>query len=229
MRISPPPTPWQFPSADTADDVGVVGIGADLEPGTLLAAYRAGLFPMPAHHKGPMAWWSPDPRGVLPLDGLRVTRSLRQSVRKYEIRVDTAFGAVIDACGDPRRPGRWINREIKAAYERLHELGWVHSVEAWSEDGVLAGGLYGVSIGGFFAGESMFHNRRDASKVALVGLVEILRRGGATLLDVQWTTEHLVTLGAVDVERDEYLRRLAASVDLPVDPFSTTAPPSPDI
>jgi leucyl/phenylalanyl-tRNA--protein transferase len=225
VRISPPATPWQFPPADTADDVGVVGIGADLEPGTLLAAYRAGLFPMPAHHKGPMAWWSPDPRGVIPLDGLRVTRSLRQSVKRYEIRVDTVFGAVIDACGDPRRPGRWINQEIKAAYGRLHDLGWVHSVEAWSEDGTLAGGLYGVSIGGFFAGESMFHLQRDASKVALVGLVEILRRGGATLLDVQWTTDHLCTMGAVDLDRHEYLRQLVVAIDQPVDPFSSSAPP----
>ena len=211
MRISPPPTPWQFPSADTADDVGVVGIGADLEPGTLLAAYRAGLFPMPAHHKGPMAWWSPDPRGVLPLDGLRVTRSLRQSVRKYEIRVDTAFGAVIDACGDPRRPGRWINREIKAAYERLHELGWVHSVEAWSEDGVLAGGLYGVSIGGFFAGESMFHRATDASKAALMALVEVIRSApGPALIDVQWRTDHLASLGVRAIDRADYRRRLPA-------------------
>jgi len=204
-----------------------VGIGADVEPGTLLAAYRAGLFPMPAHHKGPMAWWSPDPRGILPLDGLRVTRSLRQSMKRYEIRVDTAFGAVIDACGDPRRPGRWINREIKAAYRRLHELGWVHTVEAWDEDGRLAGGLYGVSIGGFFAGESMFHHQRDASKVALVGLVEVLRAGDATLLDVQWTTDHLCSLGAVDVPRARYLGLLAGAVDLPVDPFSSTAPPAP--
>jgi len=225
VRISPPSTPWQFPAAETADDVGVVGIGADVEPGTLLAAYRAGLFPMPAHHKGPMAWWSPDPRGTLPLDGLRVTRSLRQSMKRYEIRVDTAFGPVIDACGDSRRPGRWINREIKAAYARLHELGWVHTVEAWDEDGQLAGGLYGVSIGGFFAGESMFHRQRDASKVALVGLVEVLRCGGATLLDVQWTTDHLCSLGAIDVSRRDYLRRLQAAIDLPVDPFSSTAPP----
>jgi len=220
VRISPPPTPWHFPAADTADEVGVVGIGADLEPGTLLAAYRAGLFPMPAHHKGPMAWWSPDPRGILPLDGLRVTRSLRQSMQRYEIRVDTAFGAVIDACGDSRRPGRWINRDIKAAYGRLQELGWVHSIETWAEDGTLAGGLYGVSIGGLFAGESMFHHQRDASKVALVGLVDILRRGGATLLDVQWTTDHLCTLGAIDVPRTTYLRQLEAALLRPVDPFA---------
>lgn len=220
MRIEPPPTPWHFPPAETADEVGVVGIGADLEPGTLLAAYRAGLFPMPAGERGPMAWWSPDPRGVLPLDGLRVSRSLRQSMKRFEVRVDTGCAQVIDQCRDPRRSGAWITPEIKDAYLRLHELGWVHSVEAWSPDGRLAGGLYGVSIGGFFAGESMFHHERDASKVALAGLVDILRRGGAELLDVQWTTDHLVSLGAVDVDRTEYLARLRVAVDRPIDPFA---------
>lgn len=196
-----------------------MGIGADLEPGTILAAYRCGLFPMPVNGTGPMAWWSPDPRGILPLDNLRVTRSLRQSQRKYEIRVDTAFEEVIDACRDPRRDGAWITPEVKAAYSRLHELGWVHSVEAWTHEGELAGGLYGVSIGGFFAGESMFHHGRDASKVALAGLVGILRAGGATLLDVQWTTEHLATLGAVDIPRSGYLRRLDRAINLDVAPF----------
>lgn len=220
MPIEPPPTPWSFPPASTADENGVVGVGADLEPGTLLAAYRTGLFPMPVRRRGPMAWWSPDPRGVLPLDGLRVTRSLRQSCRRYEIRVDTAFGDVVDACRDPRRDGAWITPEIKAAYVRLHELGWTHSVEAWTPDGRLAGGLYGVAVGGLFAGESMFHHGRDASKVALVALVDLLRRGGATLLDVQWTTDHLRTLGAVDVPRDEYLRLVKAATALEVDPFA---------
>src|SRR6476646_568323 len=117
VPVEPSPTRWVLPSAADADGE-VVGIGADVEPGTLLAAYRAGLFPMPAHHKGPMAWWSPDPRGILPLDALRVSLALRQAVKRDEIRVDTACGAVIYACGAPRRPGRWINREIKHAYGR---------------------------------------------------------------------------------------------------------------
>jgi leucyl/phenylalanyl-tRNA--protein transferase len=198
----------------------VVGVGADLEPGTLLAAYRSGMFPMPTHLGGPIAWWSPDPRGILPLDGLRVSRSLRQSCRRYLTTVDEAFGRVIRACAEPSRDGRWITAEIIEAYCRLHELGWAHSVEVWTQDGELAGGLYGVAIGGFFAGESMFHWQRDASKVALVRLVKILRQGGAELLDVQWTTDHLCSLGAVDVPRRDYLRRLAHAIALDVDPFA---------
>ncbi|MCU0268792.1 MAG: leucyl/phenylalanyl-tRNA--protein transferase [Acidimicrobiales bacterium] len=220
MRIEPPPSRWQFPDPDTADEYGVVGVGADLEPGTLLAAYRAGLFPMPLGRRGRMAWWSPDPRGVLPLDGLRVSRSLNRSLRRYEVRVDTAFVDVVRACGAPRRDGGWITLAIVEAYARLHELGWAHSIESWSPAGELVGGLYGVSIGGLFAGESMFSHATDASKVALVALVELLRDGDATLLDVQWTTDHLVTLGAIDVPRAEYLRRLHLAVTLPVDPFA---------
>lgn len=220
MRTEPPPSQWGFPPAHTADDNDVVGVGADLEPGTLLLAYRSGLFPMPVGEAGPMGWWSPDPRGVIPLDGLPVSRSLRQSCRRYEVTVDRAFREVIGTCAALDRHGRWITPEIEAAYMRLHELGWAHSVEVWSPDGTLVGGLYGIAIGGFFAGESMFHLARDASKVALVKLVEVLRAGGATLLDVQWTTDHLATLGAIDVPRARYLRLLAQAVALDVDPFT---------
>ena len=147
-----------------------------------------------------MGWFSPVRRGVLPLDGLVVSRSLRRSARGFEIRVDTAFEEVIDACGDRKRPDGWITREIRAAYVALHELGWVHSVEAWRE-GRLAGGLYGVAVGGVFAGESMFHHERDASKVALMGLVDLLRDDHADrrVLDVQWRTPHLATLGVVEI------------------------------
>ena len=203
-----------MPPADGAEAEGLVALGADLEPGTLLAAYRAGIFPMPLRRVGDMAWWSPDPRGVLPVDGLRVTRTLRRSLRRYEVRVDTAFEAVVAACGDSRRPGGWIDGRIRRAYLRLHELGWAHSVEAWTPEGELAGGLYGVAIGGLFAGESMFHRATDASKVALVGLVE--RLDGDALLDVQWTTPHLASLGAVDVPRAEYLERLGAALARPL-------------
>ena len=197
-----------MPPAESADADGIVGTGADLEPGTLLAAYRAGMFPMPIGQV--TGWWSPDPRAIVPLDGLHVTRSLRRSVRRYEIRVDTAFTDVMAACGDPRRPHGWITDAFLTAYTRLHELGWAHSVEAWSpDDGTLAGGLYGVAINGLFAGESMFHRRTDASKVALVALVERLRAIGAVLLDVQWRTPHLESLGAVDVPRARYLELLA--------------------
>ena len=162
-----------------------------------------------------LAWWSPDPRGILPLDGLHVGRSLRRSCTRFDVRVDTAFEAVVDACADPSRAGRWITPSIRDAYVRLHHLGWAHSVEAWDGEG-LAGGLYGVAVGGLFAGESMFHRRTDASKVALVGLVERLRDGGASLLDVQWVTPHLASLGVVEVPRREYLRRLADAIERPL-------------
>jgi leucyl/phenylalanyl-tRNA--protein transferase len=216
--IEPPPSPWDLPPATSADRDGIVGVGADLAPGTILQAYRQGLFPMPLGRDGRLGWWSPDPRGVLPLDGVAVSRSLRRSLRRYEVRIDTAFDAVVAACADPSRSGGWIDAEIVAGYRRLHDLRWVHSVEAWAPDGELAGGLYGVAIGGLFAGESMFHTRTDASKVALVALVGILADGvPGRLLDVQWRTDHLASLGAVDVARADYLRLLAAAreVSLP--------------
>jgi leucyl/phenylalanyl-tRNA--protein transferase len=174
---------------------------------------------MPIGRGQVLAWWSPDPRGVIPLDGLRVTKSLAKSVRRYRVTVDAAFAEVIEACADPKRPGGWITGVIRDAYTRLHSLGWAHSVEAWTESGELAGGLYGVAIGGLFAGESMFHRRPDGSKVALVGLVERLRAAGSTLLDVQWTTPHLASLGAIDIPRDEYLGRLAVALAQPLPEF----------
>jgi leucyl/phenylalanyl-tRNA--protein transferase len=194
----------------------VLGVGADLEPGTLLEAYRRGLFPMPLDTDGPIGWWSPDPRGVLPLDGLRVTRSLAKSCRRYAVTVDTAFEDVMRACGDPRRPSGWITDEFVQAYVELHRLGWAHSVETRSAAGDLVGGLYGVEIGGLFAGESMFSHERDASKVALVALVDVLTAapGPGRLLDVQWMTDHLETLGVVEVDRLDYLDLLAAALPL---------------
>lgn len=211
--VEPEPSQWVMPSPDAADGDGLVAIGADLEPGTLLAAYRAGLFPMPLRVRGrdTVGWWSPDPRGVLPLDGLTVSRSLRKSCARYEVRMDTCFEAVMRECGDPRREHGWINEDFVRAYTRLHHMGWAHSVETWL-DGELVGGLYGVRIGGLFAGESMFHRATDASKVALVALVDWLRDTGASLLDVQWHTEHLASLGVVEIPRSEYLRRLALAV-----------------
>jgi leucyl/phenylalanyl-tRNA--protein transferase len=194
----------------------VLGVGADLEPGTLLAAYRSGLFPMPLETDGPLGWWSPDPRGVLPLDGLRVTRSLAKSCRRLTVTVDTAFEDVMRACGDPRRPSGWITEEFIEAYVELHRLGWAHSVETRSAAGDLVGGLYGVEIGGLFAGESMFSRERDASKVALVALVDVLATapGSGRLLDVQWMTDHLETLGVVEVDRLDYLGLLATALPL---------------
>jgi leucyl/phenylalanyl-tRNA--protein transferase len=216
--VEPPATRWSFgdPAGWDPDD-DLVGIGADLEPGTVLAAYRHGLFPMPVGRpRDPMAWWSPVARGVLPLDRLVVSRSLRRSVRDFEIRVDKAFDEVLAASAAPGRPGGWIDDRIRTAYTRLHQLGWVHSVEAW-RDGRLEGGLYGVAIGGLFAGESMFHRARDASKVALVGLVELLsdEHREHRLIDVQWVTEHLESLGVVEMSRAEYLARLPGVLGVP--------------
>lgn len=214
-----------MPSPTFADRQGIVGVGADLEPGTLLAAYRSGLFPMPVDPEvgrgSALAWWSPDPRGVLPPDRMRVSRSLRQSARRYEIRVDTAFADVVRGCADSARPGGWITDGVRGAYTNLHRLGWAHSVEAWTGDGRLAGGLYGVAIGGLFAGESMFQAgepwSRDASKVALLALVTMLRDGVAgRLLDVQWVTPHLASLGGVEIPRSEYLTRLTHALELPL-------------
>jgi len=196
----------------------LVAVGADLAPGTLLAAYRSGMFPMGLGEAGaaPIGWWSPDPRGVLPLEGLRVSRSLRAACRRFEVRVDAAFADVVRGCADPARRGAWITEEIAQAYQRLHDLGWAHSVECW-RDGRLAGGVYGVGIGGLFAGESMFHAERDASKVALVALVDLLRADGdrRRLLDVQWSTPHLAGLGVVEISRRDYLERLSAAVSSP--------------
>ena len=212
VPIEPPPTRWALPSPDDAGEEEVAGIGADLEPGTLLAAYRTGLFPMRLGQGGPIGWWSPDPRGIIPLGGLHVSRSLRRSCRKYETSVDRAFEAVMRACADERRPGGWIDESFVEAYSQLHELGWAHSVEAWTDDGSLVGGVYGVAIGGLFAAESMFHRATDAGKVALVALVEWLRDRGAKLLDVQWVTPHLETLGAIEVPRPRYLELLADAI-----------------
>jgi len=205
-------TTWRLPPAHLADPQGLVAIGADLEPGTLLAAYRSGLFPMPMGRRD-IGWWSPNPRGILPLDGLKVSSSLRQSCRKYTVAIDTRFVDVMSHCADPRRANGWINKPFIAAYEGLHRLGWAHSVETYDASGALVGGLYGVRIRGLFAGESMFSNARDASKVALVALVEQLRAVGVTLIDVQWTTPHLISLGATDVARDQYLRMLEDAID----------------
>ena len=202
----PPPAEW--PSGD------VVAAGGDLAPATLVAAYRQGLFPMAVDGAEPvLGWWSPDPRGIVPLDGLRVTKSMRQSAKRYEVRVDTCFADVIRACGDPSRESGWITGDFIEAFTAMHHLGWAHSVEVFDRSGRLAGGLYGVRIHGLFAGESMFHRQRDASKVALMALVALMRETGMTLLDVQWRTEHLASLGAVEVDRARYLALLAEALE----------------
>ena len=216
--VDPEPSRWllDVTRADPGEDL--VAAGADLQPGTLLAAYRAGLFPMclGVHGSGTIGWWSPDPRGVIPVGALRVRRSLRQAQARFEVRVDTAFDEVVRRCADPDRDGRWITDDIAEAYGRLHRLGWAHSVEAW-QDGELAGGLYGLSIGGLFAGESMFHTVRDASKVALAGLAERFFADGdpRRIIDVQWATDHLQRLGAQEWPRERYLAALHEALDAP--------------
>jgi leucyl/phenylalanyl-tRNA---protein transferase len=211
--VEPPPTKWAFPPAESGED-DLVCLGGDLEPGTILAAYRAGLFPMPVGStfgKKRLGWWSPDPRGILPLEGLHVSRSLRRNLPNFDVRFNTSFRAVMERCGDPRRPHGWITPEFVNAYDGLHQSGWAHSAEVWRE-GRLVGGVYGLAIGGLFAGESMFHEETDASKAALVGLVLRLREHGFKLFDVQWRTDHLATLGVVEVSRSEYLARLRDAV-----------------
>lgn len=210
------PSGWVFPDP-RASDQDLLASGADLEPGTLLAAYRRGIFPMPVDGRGTIGWFAPVDRAVLPLDGLRVTRSMRQSAKRFEVTVDRAFADVVAGCADPTREGAWIDDAMTNAYCRLHELGWAHSVEAWSSKGLLAGGLYGVAIGGVFCGESMFHVERDASKVALMRLVDLLADGEpGRLLDVQWNTPHLQTLGVLDIGRPAYLRLLAGALAIPL-------------
>lgn len=204
---------WGFPPPGAWSSDDLVAAGADLDPATLVLAYRSGLFPMGiGRGNKQIGWWSPALRGILPLDGLRVTRSMRQSERRYRVAVDTRFGEVIRACASPSREGVWITRNFIEAYEELHSLGWAHSVETYDSEGHLVGGLYGVRIGRFFAGESMFHIQRDASKVALMHLVATMKQAGMTLLDVQWSTPHLASLGVVEVPRAEYLGLLAAAV-----------------
>lgn len=219
-RAAPPEpvgrTPWRIPdpSSGDAEAGGVVGFGADLKPSTLVDAYRRGIFPWP-HPGVAVPWFSPDPRAVLPLEGLRVSRSLRQRLRAcgWTSTVDVAFEAVIDACAHrPGGEGTWIGRDMLQAYARLWRLGWAHSLEVWDGD-ELVGGLYGVAVGGCFTGESMFHRATDASKVALVDLVHRWAEAGGALIDVQLPTPHLTSLGGVETDRADFLRSLEAVRD----------------
>ena len=219
-RRRPAPLPacrFRFPDPRRADADGLVASGGDLDPSTLVAAYRRGIFPWPAEGID-LLWWSPDPRAVLPLDGLHVSRRLGQTLRqrRFRVTIDADFSAVIAGCAERGAEETWITPALRAAYERLHALGWAHSVEVWTLDGSLAGGLYGVTAGGLFAAESMFHRGSDASKIALVALVQQCRAAGVDLVDVQMPSAHLTSMGAVTLSRSEYLRRLAAVVDRPV-------------
>ena len=205
-QITFPESQYDFDTVPMGDD-DLVAIGADLEPSTLINAYANGLFPMPMNGKK-IGWWCPVTRGIIPLDGLRVSHSLQKHLKRFTIRVDTCFAQVMKACGDPSRPHGWINLEFIRAYSDLHAMGWAHSVEVFRDD-QLVGGVYGVRVGKLFAGESMFHTQTDASKAGLVALVALLEAAGVTLFDVQWTTPHLASLGAVDIPREQYLALLA--------------------
>lgn len=218
MALTRLPRALVFPDPSEAEPDGLLAVGGDLSPQRLLAAYAAGIFPWYSAGE-PLLWWSPDPRLVLLPGELHVSRSLERELRRgtFEVRYDTAFERVVSRCASRRRPGQrgtWITPEMAAAYSRLHELGWAHSVEAWSGR-TLAGGLYGVSLGAAFFGESMFADQPDASKVAFVHLVRRLEAWGFGLVDCQVRTEHLARFGAREIPRDEFLERLARALAAP--------------
>jgi len=208
-----PQSTWLLPDPRVAHPhVDLVCVGAELEPATVLHAYALGLFPMHVDTdtgESELGWWSPDPRGVLPLESIKVTRSLRRSLNRFTVTWDTRFTEVMLGCQRRGEGDQWITGDFVETYTELHRQGFAHSVEVWNAAGDLVGGLYGIELGGLFAGESMFHRERDASKVALVSLVEKLRGcGGDRLLDVQWRTDHLATLGVIEIPRLEYLQKL---------------------
>jgi leucyl/phenylalanyl-tRNA--protein transferase len=198
-----------------ADADGLVAVGGDLSPARLLEAYRRGIFPW-FDEDGPYLWWSPDPRCILELNGLHVSRRLARTLRsgRFTVTFDRAFGEVICGCAD-RPEGTWISADMIEAYTQMHRLGFAHSVEAWRGE-VLAGGVYGMALGGLFAGESMFARQRDASKVALVHLVERLRGRGFGVFDLQCINDHTERLGAVEIPRRRYLARLRRALQADV-------------
>ena len=211
-----PAEPTWFPDPAQADAEGLVAVGGDLRVDRLLAAYREGIFPWSVN---PITWWSPDPRGVFEFDRFHIPRSLARVLRRppYEVTMDRAFRAVMEGCAAPA-PGRrqtWVTPEFIRAYTRLHKLGHAHSFECWQQD-QLVGGIYGVAVGGLFAGESMFHRASNASKLALSLLVEHLRVRGFVLFDIQQVTPATRQLGAVEIPRCEYLRRLRQAVELDI-------------
>lgn len=223
MRVRPAvlskDSPGAFPDPRLADDEGLVAVGGNLSPSALLAAYDAGIFPW-YNEDYPPLWWCPNPRAILPLDAVHVSRSMARVLRRGDFRVtwNQAFGQVLRECGSGRDGGTWILPEMVRAYERLHRDGHAFSIEVWDAAQRLVGGLYGVQRGGLFAAESMFHRRTDMSKVALLYSAASLNRAGIRLFDVQFLTPHLASMGAKEIDRAQYLARLegerARSVDL---------------
>ncbi|MCB9896076.1 MAG: leucyl/phenylalanyl-tRNA--protein transferase [Planctomycetes bacterium] len=218
MPVYQLPDEIAFPEPSEAEPDGLLAVGGDLSPERLLTGYSVGIFPWP-HEGWPILWFSPDPRMVLFPDELKLSRSLRQTIRKerFEIRLDTDFAGVIAHCAKAKRPGQrgtWITKEMKTAYTNLHELGFAHSAEAWL-DGKLVGGAYGVSLGAGYFGESMFALEPDASKVAFAALVGQLKQWGFHFIDAQVHTAHLERFGARQIPRDDYLARLEAALRVP--------------
>ncbi len=213
-------TPPRFPPISEAGPDGLLMLGGSLAPDWMLAGYRQGIFPMPleVERKRVLAWFSPQPRGILELTQLHVSRRLARRLRRGEFRftINQAFAKVVEACAEPRSrdTGCWLTLALQNAYLSLHQLGYAHSLEVWREK-QLVGGIFGIAIGGFFAGESMFHRATDASKGALVRLVQHLRKRDFRLLDVQWTNSHTRSLGATEIDRQEYLARLEAAIQVP--------------
>jgi leucyl/phenylalanyl-tRNA--protein transferase len=202
---------WDFPSPQQMPKDDLVTLGADLKPETLIDSYKHGIFPMhiQIENKREIGWWSPQQRGILPLNKINISNSLKKSMKKYFVTFDQDFDAVIEGCGDDKRPKGWINKEIKSAYKKLFELGYAHSVEVWNKKDELVGGLYGVEVNGLFAGESMFHKQTDASKTAMVYLVNQLKEaGGERIFDVQWQTPHLKSMGVIKISRAKYISLL---------------------
>ena len=240
--IEPPSSSWQFPATANLNH-DLIGVGADLDPATLLEAYRTGIFPMPFELAGDdapvpaslaaarasqpgnwaLGWWSPRQRGVLVPQDMRQTKSLRRSRKRYRITVDLEFAAVVEGCALAHTEGVWLTTEMQQAYLALHKLGWAHSVEVWTPDGQLAGGLYGIAIGQLFIGESMFAAATDASKVALAALAEGMAEESDSLIDTQWLTDHLESLGATAMSRAAYEARIAQLVNQP--PLGFFVPP----
>lgn len=220
-----PPCPWQFPRPEDLDDYGLAGEGGDFLPGTIVTAYRQGIFPWP-HPDAERLWFSPNPRAIIPIDGLHISRRLGRTIRagRFRITVDAAFAPVMRGCAEGRPEGTWITPALLASYTALHELGHAHSVEVWAEDGKLAGGLYGVAVGAMFGAESMFHTQRDASKVAMAALLQHARTIGVQLIDVQVLTPHTASMGAIEIARTDYLARLGQAVNQTSRWYQETAP-----
>lgn len=217
----------EFPPVESADEYGAVLIGGELSTPWLLAAYRRGIFPWPSDELPQLLpWFSPDPRGILEFADLHISRRLRDTLRsgRFRTTLDADFGAVIAGCAQPRDDGVWITDEMVRAYTELHQLGHAHSLEVWQGDEIV-GGVYGVAIGGYFSAESMFHRATDASKVALVGLVDHLRQRGYTLLDIQTLSDHTERMGGTEIPREEFLGRHRQAMELPVTFQSRSANP----